>query len=105
MRRAGPFQRRRDVYSLGCILLEIGTWKALEAFSWSKKYDEDHERWRRRLLEEFEKLRAMCGTRYAETVKTCLEYGGNVGDGGNDVGVDVQKLAFDVLLSLEATVV
>ncbi|KAI9803859.1 MAG: hypothetical protein M1825_001739 [Sarcosagium campestre] len=115
MRRAEQYQRKHDIYSLGCVMLEIGTWKSLEAFTWSSKYDENHQEWHQRLLQEFDKLRAMCGSRYAETVRTCLEYGGQVdgeadgqvdgdADGAEGVRVDVQTLAFDVLLRLEEIV-
>ncbi|KAK3379247.1 hypothetical protein B0T24DRAFT_694844 [Lasiosphaeria ovina] len=82
MKRVEHFQRKHDVYSLGCVLLEIGTWKSLETFTWSKKYEEDHGKWHQRLMDEGEKLRALCGGRE-----------------------DVQKLAFDVLLGLEEVVV
>jgi hypothetical protein len=108
MSRTEHFQRKHDIYSLGCVMLEIGTWKSLEAFTWSREYDENHQKWHERLLREFEKLRAMCGSRYAETVRACMEYGGQVDgkdDGAVGVKADVQTLAFDVLLRLEEVVV
>jgi len=106
MRRAEKFQRKHDTYSLGCVLLEIGTWKGLEAFSWSSKYEKDQGKWHARLMQEMGKLRAMCGRRYAESVRACLEYGAQIDAlDGNDVRGDVQALAFDVLLRLEEVVV
>jgi serine/threonine protein kinase len=100
MRRAQSFQRSHDVYSLGCVMLEIGVWRPLEAFSWSSKYDENHSLWHTRLLQELGKLRAMCGSRYTDVVLRCLNSGG-VGD----VQTDVQTLAFEILLKLEEIVV
>ncbi len=102
MRRVASFQRIHNVYSLGCVMLELGVWRPLESYTWQARYDNDHALWHRRLLQEIPKLGVMCGTRYAEAVRTCLLYGG--GD-SHDVRGDVQGLAFDVLLALEEIVV
>jgi serine/threonine protein kinase len=92
------FQRTHDIYALGCVLLELGVWKPLDSY-WKSTYDNDHEKWYRRLLAEEGKLRAMCGSRYAETIIHCLNWG------TSDIETDVQSLAFDILLRLEEIVV
>jgi serine/threonine protein kinase len=94
------FQREHDIYSLGCVLLEIGVWKPLESYSWSSKYEDSHRAWHARLLREEGKLRALCGSRYAEAVMTCLRRS----IANSSVAGDVQSLAFDVLLKLEEIV-
>jgi len=89
------FQRSHDIYSLGCVLLEIGVWKPLDSYSWDSSYEDDHKQWYRRLLREEGKLRARCGSIYAEAVLTCLRWA------TSDLETDVQALAFDILLKLE----
>lgn len=98
-RTARMFQRSHDIYSLGCVLLEIGVWRPLESYTWESAYDEDHTKWHKRLLREEGKLRAMCGSRYTEAVMTCLNWT------TSDIGTDVQNLAFDILLKLEEIMV
>ncbi|KAF5704226.1 hypothetical protein FMUND_12633 [Fusarium mundagurra] len=71
------FQRSHDIYSLGCVLLEIGVWRPLGSYTWESRYETDHEKWYERLLKEEGKLRAL----YVQT--------------------DIQMLAFDILLKLE----
>ncbi|OCL13493.1 hypothetical protein AOQ84DRAFT_225374 [Glonium stellatum] len=93
------FQRSHDIYSLGCVLLEIGVWRPLESYTWESAYDQDHNKWHKRLLKEEGKLRAMCGSRYSGTVMQCLNWG------SSDIETDIQSLAFDVLLKLEEIVV
>jgi hypothetical protein len=102
MRKTASFQRTHDIYSLGCVMLEIGVWKALETYTWHSRYDGNHALWHKRLLQELPKLGAMCGSRYKEAVTNCLLYGGTNND---NVMVDVQNLAFKILLSLEEIVV
>ena len=89
------FLRSHDIYSLGCVFLEIGVWKPLEKYTWESTYDKDHRKWHERLLKEEGKLRALCGSRYAEAVLQCLNWR------SSDVETDVQALAFSILLKLE----
>ncbi|KAH7202687.1 uncharacterized protein BKA55DRAFT_547487 [Fusarium redolens] len=93
------FQRSHDIYSLGCVLLEIGVWRPLGSYTWESQYETDHEKWYERLLKEEGKLRALCGSRYAEIVMSCLNCG------TSDVQTDIQMLAFDILLKLEEIIV
>ncbi|KAF5257090.1 hypothetical protein FOXYS1_12401 [Fusarium oxysporum] len=76
-RTARSFQRSHDIYSLGCVLLEIGVWRPLGSYTWESQYETDHGKWYKRLLKEEGKLRAL----YIQT--------------------DIQMLAFDILLKLE----
>jgi hypothetical protein len=89
------FQRSHDIYSLGCVLLELGVWKPLDSYSWDASYDKDHRKWYDRLLREEGKLRAMCGSSYTDAVLMCLKWT------TSDLETDVQVLAFDILLKLE----
>jgi hypothetical protein len=89
------FQRSHDIYSLGCVLLELGVWKPLDSYSWDASYDNHHRKWYERLLREEGKLRARCGSSYTDAVLMCLKWT------TSDLETDVQVLAFDVLLKLE----
>jgi len=94
-RTARAFQRSHDIYALGCVLLELGIWQPLESYTWKTEYTEDHRKWHKRLLQEENKLKATCGTKYTEAVMNCLTWG------TSDAITDVQMLCFDVLQKLE----
>ncbi|PVF98804.1 hypothetical protein CPB86DRAFT_825504 [Serendipita vermifera] len=68
------FHRSFDVYSLGCILLEIGLWKPLKSLGWEDRYEKDLDKWRRFLQGCVQKnLTLIAGPIYAEVVMKCLE--------------------------------
>lgn len=72
--------RRFDVYSLGCILLEIGLWKRLSDL-WKPKYRGDPEVFRSRLIKLWTpELEGRCGSIYTSAVRDCLEGFSGVGD-------------------------
>ncbi|KAF2014053.1 hypothetical protein BU24DRAFT_425051 [Aaosphaeria arxii CBS 175.79] len=89
------FQQSHDIFSLGCVLLEIGVWRPLESYTWEKAYSNDHTTWYQRLTKEEGKLTAMCGSRYAAATMRCLNWK------SANVEKDVRALAFEVLLKLE----
>lgn len=66
------YRRSFDVYSLGCILLEIGLWRRLEEF-WKDKYSKEPTLFRERLIALWSKdLGRMCGKTYEGVVRLCL---------------------------------
>jgi hypothetical protein len=74
------FRREFDVYSLGCILLEIGLWRKLEEF-WKDKYSQDPSMFRERLIHIWSKdLGRTCGKTYESVVRLCLGGGTQASD-------------------------
>ncbi|KAK0740379.1 hypothetical protein B0T18DRAFT_431708 [Schizothecium vesticola] len=66
------YHRTYDVYSLGCVLLEIGIWRSLESLKW-RKYRAKRAEWRDRLIRyAHEWLGFMCGAAYRDVVVKCL---------------------------------
>lgn len=69
------FRRQFDVYSLGCVLLEIGLWRKLNEF-WKDKYSQDPSMFRERLIQIWTKdLARTCGKTYEAVVRLCLDGG------------------------------
>lgn len=67
------YRRAFDVYSLGCVLLEIGLWIRLEE-AWKDKYSSTPAVFRQRLIEIWSKdLARKCGKTYESVVRTCLQ--------------------------------
>jgi hypothetical protein len=68
------YHRIFDVYSLGCVLLEIGLWMPLTSLEWRDRYQRDLASWRRKLQECARKnLSYYAGPIYTEVVLRCLE--------------------------------
>ncbi|KAI9764156.1 MAG: hypothetical protein M1840_008638 [Geoglossum simile] len=66
------YHRAFDVYSLGCVLLEIGLWQSLESMNWPKYRDRRTE-WQGKMIEYAGKsLGFLCGTAYRDIVVRCL---------------------------------
>lgn len=63
------FQRRHDIYSLGVLLFDIGTWGAAELY---KKDGELAENFRRRLERYAPDLRGRMGVEYMKVTRWCL---------------------------------
>jgi hypothetical protein len=67
------YRQAFDVYSLGCVLLEIGLWIKLEE-AWKDKYSQNPSIFRQRLVEVWSKdLARKCGKTYELVVRTCLQ--------------------------------
>jgi serine/threonine protein kinase len=67
------FHRAYDVYSLGCVLLEIALWKPLDSFGWTEDHRSDLARWRKQLERATEKgLPFAAGLAYTSAVLRCL---------------------------------
>ncbi|KAI9786475.1 MAG: hypothetical protein M1839_006935 [Geoglossum umbratile] len=67
------FHRAFDVYSLGCVLLEIGAWSSLKSFGWNGSYQTDLAKWRSALKGMVKQdLAYIAGQIYADVVMTCL---------------------------------
>jgi hypothetical protein len=69
-----------DVYSLGVLLLQIGSWEPLERLAWELD-DTDPSTWQNELLKVTEGLAAKTGERYQRVVSWCLGL-----DGDEDIG-------------------
>ena len=70
------FHKRYDYYSIGLVLLEIGCWKPLAAFSQRHPYG-NREYLRRILVSKYlPKLGRCMGSSYMNAVKACLECDG-----------------------------
>ncbi|KAF8153269.1 prion-inhibition and propagation-domain-containing protein [Crassisporium funariophilum] len=68
------FHRAFDVYSLGCVLLEIGLWKPLVSIGWNDKYQTDLTGWSHLLQKCTRKnLAFIAGPIYTDVVLNCLE--------------------------------
>lgn len=70
------YHRAFDIYSLGCVLLEIGLWKPLISLGWTtstgRSYNE-RVKWRKKLIKYAEThLGFMCGEAYRDVVLQCL---------------------------------
>lgn len=63
------FQRRHDIYSLGVLLFDIGTWGAAKLY---KKDGESAEKFRRRLERYTPDLRGRMGVEYMQVTRWCL---------------------------------
>jgi hypothetical protein len=68
------YHRAFDVYSLGCVLLEIGVWKSLRSFGWNDRYRRVAVAWRS-FLQNWTKddMALIAASTYADTVSTCLK--------------------------------
>ncbi|KAH6682537.1 hypothetical protein B0J14DRAFT_127368 [Halenospora varia] len=64
------YSRSHDIYSLGCVLLEIGLWKPLDAVV--DVEDEEYERTKRNFQGLTMKLDGMAGSIYGNVVRKCL---------------------------------
>jgi hypothetical protein len=69
------YHRVYDVYSLGCVLLEVGLWTSLGDLGWDK-WDQtnEHEKWRQALRDITTKYVAYhAGPIYHGIISTCLD--------------------------------
>jgi hypothetical protein len=100
------YRRAFDVYSLGCVLLEIGLWIKLEE-AWKDKYSQNPSIFRQRLVEVWSKdLARKCGKTYELVVRTCLQ---GIGTGPQNESVsgkiDLEIFHRDVVCRLQSCVV
>jgi hypothetical protein len=100
------YRRAFDVYSLGCVLLEIGLWIRLEE-AWKEKYGNNPSVFKERLVEIWSKdLSRKCGKTYESVVRTCLQ--GMCHDQQSDaasVKNDLDVFYRDVICPLQGCVV
>jgi hypothetical protein len=96
------FHRSFDVYSLGCVLLEIGLWKPLKSLGWEDRYERDLGKWRRFLQGCVQKnLTFIAGPIYAEVVMKCLESDAMSGDMRAE-SERVRDFCWDIVQKLES---
>jgi len=79
------FKAEYDMFSLGCLLLEIGLWRSLSSYCKPEYLAGDPTVWAVRLVQKFvPELGPRCGLRYQNAVLDLLFRGG--GFGGQDTG-------------------
>jgi hypothetical protein len=66
------YRKRHDIYALGVVLLEVGTWKLVRSLKSSYRDPKDPLLWRDHLLDFAKQLGFRCGKTYQEVVETCL---------------------------------
>jgi hypothetical protein len=99
------YSRVFDIYSLGCVLLEIGLWMPLTSMGWKDRYQSDLVSWRRKLQEHVRKnLFFYVGPIYAETVLRCLEWGSE-GESARKDSEWVREFCWEIMRKLESLVV
>lgn len=72
------FKQKYDIYALGVVLLEVGTWSLVSSISVTRDLRQPWA-WRKTLLERAKVLGYLCGSVYQQVVETCLE--GNFAEG------------------------
>jgi hypothetical protein len=74
------------MFSLGCLLLEIGLWRSLSAYCKPEYLAGDPTVWAARLVQKFvPELGSRCGLRYQNAVLDLLFRGGGFGGQGTSV--------------------
>lgn len=66
------FQQKYDIYALGVVLLEVGTWSLVSSISGTRDLRQPWT-WRNLLLKRAKVLGYLCGSVYQRVVETCLE--------------------------------
>ncbi|KAK0609574.1 prion-inhibition and propagation-domain-containing protein [Bombardia bombarda] len=97
------YRRAFDVYSLGCVLLEIGLWRRLEEF-WKPTYTPAS--FRDRLIRVYTRdLARLCGKKYEAVTRLCLE---KLANGDMDPETDrasLHEFYQDVVCQLQSCIV
>ena len=65
------FKKRYDIYALGVVLLEVGTWSLVSSISGTRDMRQPWA-WRDLLLQRAKLLGYLCGSVYQRVVETCL---------------------------------
>lgn len=95
------YSRAHDIYSLGCLLLEIGLWEPLEQVT--DVLDRDYDRVKRALQEATLRLDGMTGSIYANVVRRCLAI--NTGQRTENETRFLWKFCADIVSTLDVCVV
>jgi hypothetical protein len=72
--RIPRYHKEYDIYSLGCVLFEIGMWRPLKDLGWRDRYNDDLNSWRLKLQQKVrENVSFSVGQIYEDVVMSCLE--------------------------------
>lgn len=104
--RVPRYERAFDVYSLGCVLLEVGFWKPLSHIGWREEYQNDLDRWRRLLMDTTRtKFPFYVGPSYADIVLKCLstesESGSKCAEGNSKVTYSLEDFCWDIVCKID----
>ncbi|EKD17655.1 hypothetical protein MBM_04024 [Drepanopeziza brunnea f. sp. 'multigermtubi' MB_m1] len=91
------YNRAHDVYSLGCVLLELGLWETLASVV--EVEDEDFERVKRGFQSLTMRLDGLTGSIYANVVRKCLAI--NNRDRTEAEGRELSKFMAEIAASLD----
>lgn len=99
------YHKAYDIYSLGCVLLEISIWKPLAELGWAS-FTDNPRGWKDRLLYVTDKNVAFhAGPIYEDIVLSCLNSEANIGleagDGGTTRSGSAETFGWDVLRKLD----
>ncbi|KAL4724587.1 hypothetical protein ACLX1H_008029 [Fusarium chlamydosporum] len=99
------YHKAYDLYSLGCILLEISIWKPLADLGWAS-FTDNPKGWRDRLLYVIDKNVAFhAGPIYKDIVLSCMnseaDLGPQAGGGGPTRNGSAETFGWDVLRKLD----
>lgn len=91
------YHRAFDVYGLGCVLLEIFTWKPLPSLGWRKEFETSPKDWQAHLKKVAEKnIPFMAGPVVTEIILRCLDVSGSP-----DEVDDLEAFCWDVIEKLD----
>jgi len=93
------YHRAFDVYSLGCVLLEVCTWKPLKSMGWNTAYAAAPHTWREHLKKSVARknLSFMVGPVMTEVVVRCLGVGLDL-----DGEVDLEGFCWEVVERIDS---
>ncbi|KAF4944071.1 hypothetical protein FGADI_12953 [Fusarium gaditjirri] len=99
------YHKAYDLYSLGCVLLEISIWKPLAELGWAA-FTDNPQGWKDRLLYVIDKNVAFhAGPIYKDIVLSCMNAEANpsphAGDGGPMTNSSAETFGWDVLRKLD----
>ncbi|KAL2072060.1 hypothetical protein VTL71DRAFT_11403 [Oculimacula yallundae] len=83
------YSRAHDIYSLGCVLLEIGLWEPLHEMV--DVEDEDYERVKRGFQSLTLRLDGCAGSIYGNVVRKCLALGSTRSDRSEEEGRELSR--------------
>ncbi|ORY19434.1 hypothetical protein BCR34DRAFT_552052 [Clohesyomyces aquaticus] len=99
------YHQAYDVYSLGCVLLEIGLWKPLSSLGWRDGYSNDLRKWRSVLMgATSHNVPFLVGSSYEEIVLSCLSVSAEEDEAGNvnaDAEGSMEAFCWDVVRKLD----
>jgi hypothetical protein len=93
------YQQPYDIYSLGCVLLEVGLWKSLSALGWRDRYSRDLNQWQAILVQAtLDNIPYSVGPVYKDIVLSCL----SVRSVNESAHADMEEFCWNVVRKLDS---